>query len=200
MRDKLFDPSYINKLLDNPNEMKSAANKIFAQLESVGEVPQIYRQLFCEMPASVKYHDCEKGGLVKHSFKVLKYVLTLANNFGVVIDWNMVYASFFHDAVKIGAYEEAKRWCKDENNKWIEVPYWKYVEDKMSFGHGHDSLAFILEYYPMLTVAWQFAVRYHMGAFMEGDKNDYAKAARKYPEVLLLHTADMIAVSEWEAI
>ena len=143
--------------------------------ETVKHMLELYSD-FLTCPASTKFHGAYEGGLFDHSLAVYESVLKLAPIMDV--DLICVPAVIFHDLCKVGKYKESAG---------------KYVYNNVSvqLHHGTESLRRLFMCDVYLPEAWQFAVAYHMGAF-DGD-NDYGTACSKYPEVLLLHTADMMA-------
>ncbi len=132
-------------------------------------------------PASTKFHGSFTGGLALHSLTVYYCALLLAEAFGLQkseIDCN---ACIFHDLVKAGLYRQG-------------FSGYTYNYDAVLLPHGCESLYRIKEQLiPISSKAWEYAIAYHMGAFEQDNIGMFSKACEKYPEVLLLHTADMMA-------
>ena len=138
---------------------------------------------FYVAPASSKYHGCFPNGLVKHSLYVYYSALRLCAAFGMKPEDVDANACIFHDLVKANLYQPLK----------IGVGY-TYNKDVISLPHGSESLRRMAKYnIPITSEAWELAVAYHMGAFESDNMNAYGNACEKYKEVLLLHTADMMA-------
>ena len=141
---------------------------------------------FYTSPASTKFHGSHEYGLVIHSITVYYCALLLAKSFQMeeeAIDKN---ACIFHDLVKVGCYQPKVGY---NGNKG-----WDFNRDKIMLPHGAESLRLMNKYnIKISSEAWEFAVAYHMGAFEKDNMEMYSKACDKYKEVLLLHTADMMA-------
>ena len=138
---------------------------------------------FYTMPASTRFHGVFAGGLMVHSLRVYWCALKLAPAFGMTPDEIDANACIFHDLVKVGAY----------NYDTFSGTY-KYNYDALTLPHGSESLRRIHTYnIPLKSEAWEFAVAYHMGAFEQDNMQMFSKACERYKEVLLLHTADMMA-------
>jgi hypothetical protein len=96
----------------------------------------------------------------------------------------------------MGLYEVSTRNVKDEKTgQWNKEPFYKVKEGATGTGHGGESLRRISNFVS-LSEPWQMAVFWHMGSFgLSSEENiQYMNACKKYPEVLLLHTADMLQV------
>ena len=138
---------------------------------------------FYSSPASTRFHGTYRGGLAIHSLRVYWCALQLAQAFGLdkkEIDAN---ACIFHDLVKVGAYKyDAFKGC------------YAYNYDSLTLPHGSESVLRMHKYnIPISSRAWELAVAYHMGAFEHDNMSAFSNACDKYKEVLLLHTADMMA-------
>ena len=143
--------------------------------ETIKHVLELYPD-FLTCPASVKFHGAYEGGLFDHSLAVYESVLRLSPI--MKVNLICVPAIIFHDLCKVDKYKEV-------NGKYV------YDNDVVQLHHGPESLRRLFMCDVYLPEAWQFAVAYHMGAF--GGDDDYGTVCSKYPEVLLLHTADMMA-------
>lgn len=138
---------------------------------------------FYTMPASTKFHGCQAGGLVEHSLRVYWCALQLASAFSLPQNKIDANACIFHDLVKVDAY----KWDAFSSS-------FKYNYDAVNLPHGSESLLRMHKYnIPISNRGWELAVAYHMGAFEHDNMSAYSNACKKYKEVLLLHTADMMA-------
>lgn len=138
---------------------------------------------FYVAPASSKYHGCFPNGLVKHSLYVYYSALRLCAAFNMKPEEIDPNACIFHDLVKANLYQPLK----------IGVGY-TYNKNVINLPHGSESLRRMAKYnIPISSEAWELAVAYHMGAFEHDNMSAYSDACSKYKEVLLLHTADMMA-------
>lgn len=144
---------------------------------------------FYNSPASAKHHLNVPGGLVMHSLNVAKAALELCENMPQFArcDKNAVLtAALLHDVCKAGNY--------------IQKPDGSYqYRDTDLLGHGEASVINI-QHWIHLTEKEVLAIRWHMGAYTgERDWDTLSKAYDRYPEVLRLHMADMIATHIMEA-
>ena len=138
---------------------------------------------FYEAPASTKFHGSFKGGLALHSITVYYCALRLAQAFGLDYTDIDANACIFHDLVKVNLYKPLK----------IGTGY-SYNTDIITLPHGSESLKRMAELkIPISSEAWKMAIAYHMGAFEKDNMEMYSRGCDKYKEVLLLHTADMMA-------
>lgn len=173
---------------------------------------------FYTAPASTKYHLACEGGLLLHSLNVLDALRSLLTpafkEDGTLEAWeyriagkvaatfsdeNVTITALLHDICKTFFYGTSTRNVKNEKtNKWEKVPYYT-VEDRMPLGHGAKS-AMIIKQYMELQSMEMYAIWWHMG-FTGDYENDtcVGAAIRKYPLVLAIQTADMMASKIMEA-
>lgn len=138
-------------------------------------------------PSSTKYHHCYEGGNVEHSLEVFQHLET---DTILITEYSMetkAIVSLFHDICKMGTYKVEMRNRKNDMGKWEQYPY--YVkEDKVPLGHGEKSILMILEHMK-LTYEEMLAIRWHMGAFADGD--GMGEAFKQCPLAMYLYFADM---------
>ena len=91
----------------------------------------------------------------------------------------------------MNCYKVSSRNTKDENGKWIQVPYYEY-EDKLPYGHGEKSV-YIASGFMRLTRDEAFAIRYHMGFSNVEDTRSVGSALEMFPLATALFVADMEA-------
>ena len=144
---------------------------------------------FYNSHASAKHHLNVPGGLLLHSLNVARAALELCENMPQFAgcDKNAVLtAALLHDVCKAGNY--------------IQKPDGSYqYRDTDLLGHGEASVINI-QHWIHLTEKEVLAIRWHMGAYTgERDWDTLSKAYDRYPEVLCLHMADMIATHIMEA-
>lgn len=174
----------INSIRDVRNEIKNG-NFDFLHDEKLAENARTILMKYPEFmssPASAKYHGAYEGGLFDHSFAVFLCAIKLAPIFKIEnVD---AIACIFHDLCKVGSYG-----FNDKDNKY-------FYKDNLGLPHGSESLRRIMKCGVQLSSeGWEFAVAYHMGAFNANSEEtiNFGKMCEKHPEVLLLHTADMMA-------
>ena len=163
-------------------------------------------------PASTKYHECYPGGLIEHTLKVANALVNICYEltpYTYTTD-TLYLVSLLHDVCKIGCYKKSFRNVKSyekedlKNARKWEIKndalgdfIWKseesYIfEDDFPLGHGEKSVFLIQRFMP-LTDEEALAIRYHMGAWDEGDKRPLAKAFEISPLVSMLNIADTFA-------
>ena len=137
---------------------------------------------FFTAPASARHHLAHKGGLCEHTVNVADNAAELMTNLYAFRHCDVkavMVAALLHDICKVGSYEETKDGYKSNGG--------------LCLGHGEGSVI-IAQRFIKLTEAETYAIRWHMGAYTgERDWDTLSKAYDRYPEVLCLHMADMIA-------
>lgn len=141
---------------------------------------------FFTAPASTHFHGAHKEGLLIHSVNIYDSIETTVNQETKAI------VTLLHDLCKIDCYEVGERNTKNEFGKWITVPFYKWNDKKISYGHGAESVLMI-EKFMVLTDEERFAIRYHMGAYEQQDMKALTNVYKKYPLAFELHIADMKA-------
>jgi hypothetical protein len=188
-----------------PDEYKGFIVDLFNEALNVASDDPVWRLLdhlddesdYWTAPASTRFHGAEESGLVRHSLAVLanSAILCPAMTGAAPDMYPLVVASLFHDLCKVNMYEKKSRNVKNERtDAWESVPCYAVRADYLSFGHGVESMLRIGRFIE-LPVAWNHAVRWHMGSYdlSDSDQYVYKKALSAHKEVLLLHTADMQA-------
>jgi hypothetical protein len=175
------------------NIKRDGADRLLDWLESTD---------FFTAPASTKYHLACEGGLCAHSVNVWQRLCKLVENeyeqTGNTLSFcspeTIAICGLLHDVCKANFYKTEMRNTKDENGRWIQVPYYT-VDDQLPYGHGEKSV-YIISGFMKLTREEAMAIRWHMGGFDDSVKGGgYAMngAWEKYPLGVLLHTADLMA-------
>lgn len=153
---------------------------------------------FFTAPASTRYHNNCRGGLVNHSLNVYDCLVdflsrpTVREKYGIdPSDETVAIIALLHDMCKINFYHETTRNVKDENGVWQKVPYFE-IDDKLPYGHGEKSV-YIITGFMRLTREEAFAIRYHMGYSTDTDARDVSAAFAMFPLAYALSCADMEA-------
>jgi hypothetical protein len=157
---------------------------------------------FFTAPASTKYHNAFEEGLAEHSLNVWDVLGRKNGAYGNPIPPDSeTITALLHDLCKTNFYKKEMKnvkkgtkdngWGKQVAN-WVEEEVW-VVDDKEPMGHGEKSL-WLLSKMIELTDQEAYLIRYHMG-FTEPKDNwmHLNNALDKYPEIILLHTADLEA-------
>lgn len=195
--------TYVNEYRNNI--FRPGADNLLAYIESTS---------FFKDPASARYHMNVEGGLCEHSLNVYHRLRWLCDeeakkNPDFVRPWDesIAIVGLLHDLCKAGTYvielKNQKTYdpCKvgeapdymvkhDSNGDfiWETVPAFTN-NDPMPYGHGEKSV-YLIQKYIKLTDEEAFAIRYHMGAWNDGEKQYAAKAFEMYPLAFLVHVAD----------
>ncbi len=144
---------------------------------------------FFTAPASTKYHGAYAGGLAEHSFNVFNRMLQHKEEYSLE---TLAIVSLLHDLCKADYYVVDYKNVKQPDGSWEKEPYYT-INDKLPIGNHGDKSVFIIQRFMPLSAEEGAAIRYHLGAFQEGDINNISKVFEKYPLALMLHIADMEA-------
>lgn len=144
---------------------------------------------FFTAPASTKYHGSYMGGLAEHSLNVFNRMLKHKEKYSLE---TLAIVSLLHDLCKADYYAVDYKNVKQSDGTWEKEPYYT-VNDKLPIGTHGDKSVFIIQRFMPLSAEEVAAIRYHMGAFQEGDAKNISKVFEKYPLALMLHIADMEA-------
>jgi hypothetical protein len=190
-----------------PQEYKNFIIALFKDSLACGQDDAVWKLLdylenesdFFTAPASTRFHGAEECGLVIHSLLVLSKCLRLAPvmlgaEFNV---YHLALSCVFHDLCKVNMYDKKTRNVKNEKTgAWEVVPCYVVRNDYIAYGHGIESMLRLNKFIKM-PAAWNHAIRWHMGAYdiSDSDHHSYKKALAFYREVLLLHSADMLAAT-----
>lgn len=153
---------------------------------------------FFNEPASTKFHGAYRGGLIDHSLAVYLAAIRTSIHYGIQASEVNPIACLFHDICKVGKYKLIKDDKKGDNS-------FKYVYNNEYNGieHGAESLRRLLNIEgvgELIPEPWQIAIAYHMGVFgvSSTEMQNFSTMSERYPEVLLLHHADMIATKIYD--
>ena len=196
------------------NIRRPGAEKLLTWLESSD---------FFEAPASTRFHLSRPGGLVEHSVHVYECLLKLykvekANPAYPGTPYlptdeeleSIAICGLLHDICKVGCYKsepknqktydpekvkKAQKWQIKHDAIgdfiWETVMGYKFDEDFV-YGHGEKSV-YIVSAFMKLTREEAVAIRFHMGPWQDGEKQNAGKAFEQCSIAALLHIADMMA-------
>ena len=167
---------------------------------------------FYYAPASTKYHNNFKGGLVDHCLNVYYRLINLVKLAGLedrASDESCIIVALMHDLAKRNFYsisirnkkkysESGKRDDRDGNGRydWVSVPGYIVADssERFLYGNHEQTSEFMASQFIDLTVEESVAILHHMGGLsFDSTKEDYFSIYRRYPLALLLFEADMIA-------
>ena len=151
---------------------------------------------FFTAPASTKFHNNVKGGLLQHSLNVYDCLVsyfaserrTKLLGLEDVSDETLAVVALLHDLCKVNVYKESTRNQKDASGVWRQVPYYEF-KDELPYGHGEKSV-YIISGFMRLSREEAFAIRYHMGFSTEDDPRNVGAAFEMFPLALALSIAD----------
>ena len=148
---------------------------------------------FFESPASSKFHDAARGGLVHHSLKVYDIALKLKEEViatrpdveEYLQNDSIILCALLHDVCKIGLYKE-----KDDGS-------FTRVKRTLGKAHGRLSVRWLEEQGLDLMAEEKLAIRWHMGRYTQDyDKTEWpsdAAEALTHPLTWLIHRADSLS-------
>ena len=172
---------------EEDKSIKKAISKILIRYSS-----------FFNEPASTKYHGAYKGGLIDHSLAVYLAAIRTSIYYGIQASDVNPIACLFHDICKVGKYKLVK-----DDKKGDDSFKYTYNNGYNGIEHGAESLRRLLNIEgvsELIPESWQIAIAYHMGVFgvSNTEMQNFSSMSERYPEVLLLHHADMIATKIYD--
>lgn len=185
---------------DELNMLKEEYLEIYYQIERDGAdklLEYLEKTDFFTAPASTKRHSAYEGGLCRHSINVYhRYVRLLEMEYGekwkeYVSEESAAIIALLHDICKVNCYGVEMRNVK-KDGVWSQEPFYKY-SDPLPYGHGEKSV-YMISGYMKLTREEAMAINWHMGAFDPRADKGLSDAYKRYPNALLFHLADYLAV------
>lgn len=175
-----------------------------------GLIDKLKTNGFFESPASTKYHNAFRGGLVEHSLNVYHNLKDLVHMKGLeneISEDSIIICGLLHDFSKMGMYEATSKNKKvysptgskyDELGKfdWVaEMGYaTKDSKDRFIYGNHEETSEFMIRNYIPLKVEESIAILYHhAGMSFDSTKMDVGAIYGTYKLPVLLHTADMLS-------
>ena len=154
---------------------------------------------FFTAPASSKFHSAYEGGLCEHSINVFdRYVRLLTMEYGEnftnkISMESVAIIALLHDLCKVNFYKVDYRNVKVDG-QWTQQPYYT-IDDTLPYGHGEKSV-YIISGFMRLTREEAMAINWHSGGFddrVKGGSFAMSDAYYKFPNAMILHTADLMA-------
>lgn len=148
-------------------------------------------------PASTKYHNSFRGGLLKHSLDVYYHMddFKELNIFFDIKDDTKIISALLHDVCKVQCYGVEYRNAKNEDGQWVKVPYYTWKEQK-PYGHGQKSVIEIQQHGLKLTDIEIAMIINHMGFSDVVSDKDTGRVSALFsmcPQSLVLHYADELS-------
>lgn len=182
IKDFTFTEEMLEKSLDKYKNIMAPAFEDMDESEIEELEEYLLRMEFFSGPSSTIYHGAYPGGNFDHSYTVTEELLNLTEKLGLT--WQRKRSPYiigmFHDLCKASKY--------NIKNDLTGYEYAKPYENE----HGTLSVRRLSQILK-LTEEEEMCIAFHMGAYETKQWNEYDKAIRKYPNVLYVHTADMIA-------
>ena len=175
---------------------RQGMDSVISYLEKVG---------FFEAPASVNRHLSHEGGLMEHSLNVYRMAMMLREQIiamrpGTADELpqeSIVIAALLHDVCKANIYKKAKKWRKDEQNRWEQYDTYEADYSRFPIGHGEKSVIMLLRLGLELTNDEVLAIRWHMGAwnlpFQSFEDKCNISEASDHTLTALIQSADALA-------
>ena len=153
---------------------------------------------FYQAPASTRYHEAYKHGLVQHSLKVYNRLIDLMKTdaFKDVSLASAVITALMHDWCKVDTYEPYMKNVKDDTTgQWHQEKAYRKNQKSIPLGHGVSSM-FLASKFLALTPDEALAIRWHMGHWRVCDDeiDELQKANETCPLVHLIQFADQLAI------
>lgn len=175
-----------------------------------GLVAKLESSDFFTAPASTRFHNCVRGGLLEHSFNVyynLKSLVKRKNLEEFISEDSIKIVGLLHDMAKMNFYKTTYRNEKqysdygtrrDEGGRfdWVSVRGYSVIDDKERFLYGnHEQTSeYMVRTFIPLTFTESVAIlHHHAGMGNDCAKDNISTIFSRYPLAALLHTADMIA-------
>jgi len=159
-------------------------------------------------PASTKYHNSFKGGLVQHTLNVYDNLCKLILMKDMKIDEDSVkIVSLFHDLSKKNFYEiyyKNQKVYSESGSKydtggrydWMQLADYKVRDSENRFIYGNHEInsEFLIRQYCPLTLEESIAILHHHGGMSEDSiKFNVTSIYNRFPLAVLLHVADMLS-------
>lgn len=154
-------------------------------------------------PASTKYHGNFPGGLLVHSYAVVKRMQDIKAGMGIedytCSDESIVLTGLFHDLAKVDYYKNDYATLADDNGNDVKKvyltsnnsnPFGYYVDEKYICGFHGPKSAYMVQKYVLLKNWETAAIMAHMGSF---ESKNSSKVFETNQLAWLLHAADEAA-------
>ena len=146
---------------------------------------------FFEAPASTRHHNCQAGGLARHTLAVAQQALALAEVFDgnhpgePSVKAESVVAAILHDICKVGLY-----FVNDGSDPEHPIEERPYLYDREQVRkHGTLSRALTFKHMPSVPTSVLDAIEWHMGFY---DKRLVMPKLDKLPSSRLISTLESI--------
>jgi 23S rRNA maturation-related 3'-5' exoribonuclease YhaM len=165
-------------------QQKEAALKLFDSVENT----------MLSMPAAIRHHHPDKGGLYRHTREVMLLAISIyrasKNDFlkKLIFEDDVILVAFVHDLEKTIKYKFNKNY--DESKKWekgYKETEFNYNYDKIDTNDTAYVVKMCYEHGIKLTDNHLNAITMHHGGWSVDSKN------KMTPLACILHSADLIS-------
>ena len=204
-----YSDDVLNKLRNEFLELLIKIDRPNADID--GLIKKLDSSDFFRAPASTRYHNAFKGGLLDHSLNVdynLRYLVDIKGLKEHISEESIIICGLLHDIAKINFYEPSSRNKKvyhengakyDELGRFDWVAEFSYkirdAQDRFVFGNHEETSEFMIKTYIPLSVDESVAILNHHGG-MSYDSippSTISDKYNRYPLASLLHMADFLA-------
>lgn len=165
---------------------------------------------FFVAPASTRYHNAFRGGLVEHSLNVYYNLQSMVKSKGIeaiIPEESIVICGLLHDLSKMNIYEETaknkKVYCEN-GDKYDELGRFTWVSERgyakkdidhrFVYGNHEETSEYMIRKFIPLRIEESVAIlNHHGGMGYDSNKEGTCDAFTKYPLATLLHLADMMS-------
>ena len=175
-----------------------------------GLISKLESSDFFIAPASTKWHNACRGGLVDHCLNVYYNLKSLVKNKHleeVISNESIIVCGLLHDLSKMNVYEPSIRNKKvyTENGskvdnlgrfEWISEQTYsmKKDSDRFQYGNHEETAEFMVRCFIPLTVEESIAIlHHHAGKGFDSSTQNISYLMSVNPLLVLLHSADMIS-------
>lgn len=203
-----FSEEYIES---NKNTFIELLNKVTRKGANIeGLISKLENSDFFIAPASTKWHNAVKGGLVDHSLNVYYNLKSLVKNKHLeeqISEESIIICGLLHDLSKMNFYEPSIRNVKvysDNGSKydnlgrfdWVAEETYQIVNDKKRFQYGNheENSEFMIRCFIPLTLEESIAILHHHGGKgFDSTPQNISYITSVNPLLALLHAADYIS-------
>lgn len=170
--------------------MKSRIKKLLLSVKREG-IKELVKWLettdYFTAPASTRFHEARKNGLLNHCWNVYTLLKEKNKRFNLKIpEESVIITGLLHDLCKVNVYKDKKL----KNNKASAIPY--ELKEDLPIGHSTKSI-FIINKFMKLTEQEALMIRWHM-SWSDYEFKKHIDAAKEItPTVMALITADIEA-------
>ena len=204
-----YSDDVVNKLKNEFVELLTKIERPNANIE--GLIKKLESSDFFRAPASTRYHNAFKGGLLDHSLNVyynLRYLVDVKGLKEHISEESIIICGLLHDISKMNFYEPSTRNRKvyNENGSkydelgrfdWISEFSYKIKDsnDRFIYGNHEETSEFMIKTYIPLSVDESVAILNHHGGmgYDSIPPTTISDKYNRYPLSSLLHMADFLA-------